>query len=55
MCIRDRAYASSLNIAGMFGVLMVLAATGMLMHGAVSWLRRHLLFWSERHDRSHDS
>jgi ABC-type nitrate/sulfonate/bicarbonate transport system substrate-binding protein len=51
----DVAYASSLNIAGMFGVLMVLAATGMLMHGAVSWLRRHLLFWSERHDRSHDS
>ena len=43
------------NIAGMFGVLMVLAATGMLMHGAVSWLRRHLLFWSERHDRSTDA
>ncbi|HRD98336.1 MAG TPA: ABC transporter permease [Rubrivivax sp.] len=48
-------YNEQFNIAGMFGVLMVLAATGMLMHGAVSWLRRHLLFWSERHDRSTDA
>ena len=48
-------YNEQFNIAGMFGVLMVLAATGMLMHGAVSWLRRHLLFWSERHDRSADA
>lgn len=48
-------YNEQFNIAGMFGVLMVLAVTGMLMHGTVSWLRRHLLFWSERHDRSHDS
>ena len=48
-------YNEQFNIAGMFAVLMVLAATGMLMHGAVSWLRRHLLFWSERHDRSAES
>jgi NitT/TauT family transport system permease protein len=48
-------YNEQFNIAGMFGVLMVLAATGMLMHGAVSWLRRHLLFWTERHDRGADA
>lgn len=48
-------YNEQFNIAGMFGVLMVLAATGMLMHGAVSRLRRHLLFWIERHDRDADA
>ena len=48
-------YNEQFNIAGMFGVLIVLAATGMLMHGAVTGLRRRLLFWSERHDRGADA
>ena len=36
----------------MFAVLVVLAAAGMLLHGAVSQLRRHVLFWVERHDKA---
>lgn len=45
-------YNEQFNIAGMFAVLVVLAAAGMLLHGAVSQLRRHVLFWVERHDKA---
>ncbi len=45
-------YNEQFNIAGMFAVLIVLAALGMLMHGAVALLKQHVLFWIERHDKS---
>ena len=32
---------------GRFGVLLVLALLGMLMHGAVSRLRSRVLYWAE--------
>lgn len=43
-------YNEQFNIAGMFGVLLVLAALGMLMHGVVVLARRRVVFWIERHD-----
>lgn len=45
-------YNEQFNIAGMFGVLIVLAAAGMLMHRLVSLLKRRVLFWVDHHDRS---
>jgi NitT/TauT family transport system permease protein len=38
------------NIAGMFAVLVVLAALGMVMHALVAFIKQRLLFWSDRHD-----
>ena len=38
-------YNEQFNIAGMFGVLLVLALLGMLMHGAVTRLRSKVLYW----------
>ncbi len=43
-------YNEQFNIAGMFAVLMVLAALGMLMHGLVVALRHRVVFWIDRHD-----
>jgi len=44
-------YNEQFNIAGMFAVLMVLAAMGMLMHRIVALIKHRTLFWIERHDR----
>jgi NitT/TauT family transport system permease protein len=33
------------NIAGMFAVLVVLAAIGMTMHSIVSFAKRRIVFW----------
>ncbi|WP_088280963.1 ABC transporter permease [Ideonella sp. A 288] len=44
-------YNEQFNIAGMFAVLIVLAALGMLMHGLVAFTKHRVLFWVERHDR----
>jgi NitT/TauT family transport system permease protein len=46
-------YNEQFNIAGMFAVLIVLAASGMAMHRAVAWLRRRTLFWLDSHDTEH--
>jgi NitT/TauT family transport system permease protein len=46
-------YNEQFNIAGMFAVLIVLAAAGMAMHRAVAWLRRRTLFWIDGHDAEH--
>lgn len=43
-------YNEQFNIAGMFAVLIVLAAVGMAMHRAVGALKHRVLFWIERHD-----
>ena len=44
-------YNEQFNIAGMFGVLIVLAAAGMLMHRAVGLLKHRVLYWIDRHER----
>jgi NitT/TauT family transport system permease protein len=44
-------YNEQFNIAGMFGVLIVLAAAGMLMHRTVALVKHRALFWHERHDK----
>jgi NitT/TauT family transport system permease protein len=44
-------YNEQFNIAGMFAVLMVLAALGMLLHGAIAIVKRRTLFWIEHHGR----
>lgn len=44
-------YNEQFNIAGMFAVLMVLAAMGMLMHRIVAFLKHRTLFWIEHHDQ----
>jgi NitT/TauT family transport system permease protein len=44
-------YNEQFNIAGMFGVLIVLAAAGMAMHRAVALVKHRVLFWVDRHDR----
>lgn len=44
-------YNEQFNIAGMFGVLLVLAVAGMAMHRAVRLLEKRVLFWSDKHDR----
>ncbi len=46
-------YNEQFNIAGMFAVLIVLAATGMLMHRCVAWLKHRVLFWVDSH--GHDA
>jgi NitT/TauT family transport system permease protein len=43
-------YNEQFNIAGMFGVLIVLAAAGMAMHRGVAWVKHRVLFWIDRHD-----
>lgn len=45
-------YNEQFNIAGMFGVLIVLAAAGMAMHRAVGLAKRRVLFWVDHHDRA---
>lgn len=44
-------YNEQFNIAGMFGVLILLAAAGMLMHRTVAFARHRVLFWIDRHDK----
>jgi NitT/TauT family transport system permease protein len=44
-------YNEQFNIAGMFGVLIVLAVAGMAMHRAVRLVERRVLFWTDKHDR----
>lgn len=44
-------YNEQFNIAGMFGVLIVLAGAGMLMHRAVALAKHRVLFWIDRHDK----
>jgi NitT/TauT family transport system permease protein len=41
-------YNEQFNIAGMFGVLIVLAGAGMAMHRAVAWVKERVLFWTDR-------
>lgn len=36
----------NMDIAGMYGVLVVLALLGALMHGSVRYLHRKLIFWA---------
>jgi NitT/TauT family transport system permease protein len=45
-------YNEQFNIAGMFAVLMVLAAMGMLLHALVALTKHRVLFWVERHDKA---
>lgn len=44
-------YNEQFNIAGMFGVLLVLAGAGMVMHRAVGLLKHRVLYWIDRHER----
>jgi NitT/TauT family transport system permease protein len=38
-------YQTNLNIAGVFAVLVVLAAVGLLLHAAVAYCRQRIVFW----------
>ena len=38
-------YQTNLNIAGVFAVLVVLAAVGLALHAAVVFARRRIVFW----------
>jgi len=37
------------NIAGMFAILIVLAAIGMTMHSIVGIAKRRIVFWAGEH------
>jgi NitT/TauT family transport system permease protein len=37
----------NMDIAGMFGILVVLALMGIALHGVVRYLHRRLVFWAE--------
>lgn len=39
-------YNYQFNIAGMFSILIVLAAFGMLLHGIVGFIERRVVFWA---------
>lgn len=43
-------YNEQFNIAGMFAVLIVLAAMGMLMHWIVTSIKNRVVFWIDPHD-----
>lgn len=43
-------YNEQFNIAGMFAVLIVLAAMGMLMHSIVAFIKNKVVFWNDHHD-----
>jgi NitT/TauT family transport system permease protein len=37
----------SMDVAGVFAILIVLSAIGMLLHGLMRWLQRRVVFWMD--------